>query len=314
MKPFDPYDTQDLGLDSPTLSQLSELQESNPCYAIAWPDAFEPPAQVPAQEGVADLGDTQLWYWDTGGDGEVVIFLHAATQSGESWLFQQPVFAKAGYRVIGYSRRGYRNSDLGDKANPGCGAQDLKNLMKHLGVKRAHLVGVAHGSYFALDFAISFPEQVISLCLSSSMLGITDSEYRQLYGLYLPKYFAQLPHDLQELGPSYRAGCPVGVAAWNEITERARPGGRVMPTFSSSMSWAEAASLRVPVLLMTGDADLYTPPAVLRVQAARIPQAECKLIAESGHSPNWEQPAVFNANVLDFIGRYGSGGSAQNII
>lgn len=305
MKPFDPYDTKDLGITDLTPQKLADTFRRNACYPIAWPQRFNPPEQVAVQEGTADLGDTQLWYWDTGGQGETIILLHAATQSHESWIFQQPVFAKAGYRVIAYSRRGYRKSDLGDKANPGCGADDLKKLMAHLGVERAHLVGVAHGSYFALDFAIAFPAQVISLCLSSSMLGITDSEYRELYGFFLPKYFAQLPHDFQELGPSYRAGCPEGVSAWNEITERARPGGRVMPTFLSKMSWAEASSLPMPVLLMTGDADLYTPPAVWRVQAANIPQAECKLIAESGHSPNWEQPDIFNANVLEFIGRHG---------
>ena len=309
MKPFDPYDTKDLGITELTPQKLAETIQRNPCYPLAWLSGFKPPEQVAVHEGIADLGDTQLWYWDTGGEGETIILLHAATQSHESWIFQQPIFTKAGYRVIAYSRRGYRKSDLGDKANPGCGSEDLKKLMSHLGVERAHLVGVAHGSYFALDFAISFPRQVISLCLSSSMLGITDSEYRELYGLFLPKYFAQLPHDFQELGPSYRAGCPEGVAAWNEITERARPGGRVMPTFLSKMSWAEASSLPMPVLLMTGDADLYTPPAVWRVQTSKIPQAECKLIAESGHSPNWEQPEVFNAHVLEFVGRHG--GSAQ---
>lgn len=303
MKAFDPYDTQDLNIAGLDPHQMLELQQRNPFYAIAWPDTFEMPEQVAAKEAMSDLGDTKLWYWDTGGEGEVIILIHAATQSCESWGFQQPVFAKAGYRVIAYSRRGYRNSDLGDKANPGCGATDLKNLMEHLGVQRAHLVGVAHGSYFALDFAISFPDQVLSLCLSSSMLGITDAEYRELYGLYLPKFFAQLPHDFQELGPSYRAGSPAGVAFWNEITERARPGGRVMPTFLSKMSWAQARELRMPVLLMTGDADLYTPPAVLRVQAASLPQAECKFISESGHSPNWERPDVFNDYVLGFIGK-----------
>ncbi|HTB41219.1 MAG TPA: alpha/beta hydrolase, partial [Reyranella sp.] len=63
------------------------------------------PAQVPMTEGIADLGNVKLWYWDTGGAGEVVVFLHPGSGSAEFFPYQQPVFAKAGYRVICYSRR-----------------------------------------------------------------------------------------------------------------------------------------------------------------------------------------------------------------
>ena len=61
------------------------------------------PEQVPAKEGMAALPDTNLGYWDTGGTGEPVVFLHPASGSALIWLYQQPVFAKAGYRVIAYS-------------------------------------------------------------------------------------------------------------------------------------------------------------------------------------------------------------------
>ena len=40
------------------------------------------PAQVSAKDGVAQIPDTRLWYWDTGGSGRPVILLHAGTQSG----------------------------------------------------------------------------------------------------------------------------------------------------------------------------------------------------------------------------------------
>ena len=55
----------------------------------------------------------KLWYWDTGGPGEVVVFLHPGSGSAEFFAYQQPVFAKAGYRVISYSRRGQFRSELG---------------------------------------------------------------------------------------------------------------------------------------------------------------------------------------------------------
>ena len=69
------------------------------------------PEQVPAKEGMAELPSTRLGYWDTGGAGEPIVVLHPASGSALIWLYQQPVFARAGYRVIAYSRRNYYNSD-----------------------------------------------------------------------------------------------------------------------------------------------------------------------------------------------------------
>src|SRR5262249_31684413 len=54
------------------------------------------PPQAPMTEGIADLGNTRLWYWDTGGTGEAVVFLHPGSGSGEFYPYQQPAFAKAG--------------------------------------------------------------------------------------------------------------------------------------------------------------------------------------------------------------------------
>src|SRR5215471_14330796 len=70
------------------------------------------PEQVKVTEGLADLPGAKLWFWDTGGSGPIVILLHANTGSGAFWPYQQPALAKAGYRVIGYSRRGcYKSAD-----------------------------------------------------------------------------------------------------------------------------------------------------------------------------------------------------------
>src|SRR4051812_38787831 len=92
------------------------------------------PPQAPAKEGIADLPGTRLSYWDTGGNGEAILLLHPATGSTRIWSYQQPVFVKAGYRVIAYSRRGYGGSDPVLKENPGTAAGDLHNLADSLGL------------------------------------------------------------------------------------------------------------------------------------------------------------------------------------
>ncbi|MCE9639513.1 MAG: alpha/beta hydrolase [Betaproteobacteria bacterium] len=70
------------------------------------------------------------------------------------------------------------------------------------------------------------------------------------------------------------------------------------------VTWAKLESLKVPTLLMTGDADLYTPPSVLRMFTARMPHAESAVIPETGHSSYWESPAEFNRVVLAFLRKH----------
>ena len=53
------------------------------------------PAQVPMTEGLADLGKVKLWYWDTGGAGEVIVFLRPGSGSAEFFPYQQPVFTSS---------------------------------------------------------------------------------------------------------------------------------------------------------------------------------------------------------------------------
>jgi pimeloyl-ACP methyl ester carboxylesterase len=59
--------------------------------------------------------------------------------------------------------------------------------------------------------------------------------------------------------------------------------------------------LKVPTLLVTGDADLWIPPYVLRQVGERIPDSKVVVVPNSGHAVQWEQPQIFNKTVLDFI-------------
>jgi pimeloyl-ACP methyl ester carboxylesterase len=52
---------------------------------------------------------------------------------------------------------------------------------------------------------------------------------------------------------------------------------------------------------MTGDADLYTPPSVLKLFTDRIRHAQSVVFPECGHSAYWEQPERFNREVLEFL-------------
>jgi pimeloyl-ACP methyl ester carboxylesterase len=258
--------------------------------------------QAPARDGIAQIPDTRLWYWDTGGEGVPIVLLHPATGSALIWGYQQPVFARAGYRVIAYSRRGYYNSAPYDRNNPGFGSEDLRHLADFLGLKRFHAVASAAGGSIASDFAFSYQDRLLSLTISSNSFGVRDGEIARAAAFIRPKGFDQLPPEFREIGPSYRAANPEGVKAWLELEHKALIGPEFRQGLKNEIKQARLKELKLPTLLIAGDADLYTPPSISRMIAAEIPNSRVTVVPEAGHSIYWEQPELFNRAVLDFIG------------
>lgn len=263
-------------------------------------------AQSDAAETYADLGDVRLWYRDTGGSGVPVVFLHAATGNALVWEHQLRAFTAAGYRVITYDRRGFRRSVEPAGAQPATDADDLLGLVNHLTLDRFHLVGTAQGGGVALDVALSFPDRLRSVVVANALGGVQDADYLEMGRRLRPPQFGALPPDVRELGPSYRAANPEGVRRWLELHDLSWPGGvppRALPS-RNHVTFALLETLKVPTLLITGGADMYTPPSVLPLFTARITGAESVIVPEVGHSTYWEQPEVFNRTVLQFLGRH----------
>lgn len=260
-------------------------------------------ALAQAREGYADLPGVRLWYKDTGGRGIPVVFLHANTGSSQNWDRQIPAFTAAGYRVIAYDRRGWGKS-TSDAAQPGTAADDLRALMKFLGVDRFHLLGTAGGGFVAFDYALSFPEQLRSLIVVNSIGGVQDPEYLELGRRLRPPQFDAMPPELRELGPAYRAADPDGTKRWMELEHMSRQSGAAAQTYRNRMTFAMLESIKLPVLLITGDADMYAPPPLLRMFSSRIKGSESLIIPEAGHSSYWEKPDVFNRTVLDFMRKH----------
>jgi pimeloyl-ACP methyl ester carboxylesterase len=258
-------------------------------------------------EAFAELPGVKLFYRDTGGSGVPVVFLHAATGSSRVWSYQIPAFSAAGYRIIAYDRRGWGRT-VTDAAGPqtGTAADDLLALLDHLKLERVHLIGTAAGGFVALDFAISFPERLRSLVIANSIGAVQDPDYLALGQRIRPPQFATLPPEFRELGPSYRAAHPEGTQRWVDLEKISRPEGPPAPAqpMRNHVTFALLENIKVPTLLLTGDADLYAPPPLLRLFTERITGSESIVIPEAGHSSYWEQPEVFNRAVLDFIGKH----------
>jgi pimeloyl-ACP methyl ester carboxylesterase len=276
---------------------------SSAARAAATPAPF-PAAQAPASKRLINLGDVQLYCWDTGGTGEPIVLLHPATGSANVWGYQQPAFASAGYRVVAYSRRGYAGSGANIGTETSYATDDLDAVVDALKLDRFHLLGTGAGGFIAPDYALSHPARLLSMTLACSQGGLQDPAYQAALAALTPEGFHSLPAGFRELGPSYRAAHPEGVAAW-EALERSSLAGTapVRQLARNPITPATLASIRTPALLIAGGADLLMPPALMEAYARRLPRCETAVLSDAGHSAYWEQPVAFNRLVLGFLSR-----------
>lgn len=249
-----------------------------------------------------------LWYNDTGGTGVPVVFLHAASGTDESWVYQLPAFIAAGYRCITYDRRGWGQSRPDPSGEqPGYASDDLHNLVDHLGLDRFHLVGTAAGGIVGLDYAVSHPERARSLVVANSLGGVQDPSYLEVQQRLRPPAMQALPVELRELGPSYRGTNPEGVRRWLEIEHSSGMGRTQAQPTRQRLTLALLETLQPPVLILVGEADLLSPPALMHMLAAPIPQCQVVTVPAAGHAAFWEQPEIWNRLVLEFL-RFGLAG------
>ncbi len=251
----------------------------------------------------AALPGVRLFFTDSGGNGEPLMLLHPNTGTSAIWEKQLPALRAAGFRVIAFDRRGWGRStpDPATGPQPGSIAEDLDALAAHLGIGRFHLLGVARGGFAALDFACWQPARVISLVVAASNGQFAEPVLQAAYARLTPPEFKALPAVLREVGPAFRAFDPEGTARWIAIEQAAQQKGAPAQPMRTPNTFAKLAAIACPVLVMAGGADLYAPPALMKLWASRLPRHEWEALPEAGHAINWEQPEAFNARVIAFL-------------
>jgi pimeloyl-ACP methyl ester carboxylesterase len=251
----------------------------------------------------ADLPGVRLFYTDSGGAGPPVVLLHANTGTSESWEKQVPALVAAGFRAIAFDRRGWGRSLPVPESGPQPGsiAEDLEALADHLGLSRFHLVGVAGGGFAALDYACWQPARLASLVVGASFGQFVDPDILAIFQRMTPPDFREMSHVLREVGATYRGFDPDGTARWIAIEHRAQQKGAVAQPLRTPNTYAKLATITCPVLVMAGGADLYAPPALMKLWANHLPRHEWAVLGEAGHAINWEQPEAFNERVIAFL-------------
>jgi 3-oxoadipate enol-lactonase len=239
-------------------------------------------------------------YYETHGQGPVVVFAHPGGGNHLSWWQLVPVFAQA-YTCIMFDHRGHGYTrDLPDDPGAAAYAQDLVGLFDHLGIHKAAIVGQSMGGWTAIGLAAAYPERVSALVLANSTGGIRDPELDQHLDLVKTWHPRQIwagayTKDFARRDPA-RAFLYQQITAWN--TRRPVNLGAQMQLVHRVESIVER---QIPVLFLTGEEDILLPPRLVERVARQIPHAFFVKIPGVGHSAYFEKPEEFNRIVLEFL-------------
>lgn len=106
-------------------------------------------------------------YFEEAGQGTPIIFLHEFAADYTNWEPQMRYFSRA-HRCITYSARGYTPSDVpeGEVYSYTHFYSDALAVLDHLGIERAHLVGLSMGAYSSLQIGLNAPQRALSMTLA----------------------------------------------------------------------------------------------------------------------------------------------------
>jgi pimeloyl-ACP methyl ester carboxylesterase len=259
-------------------------------------------------------------FYEEAGSGFPIVFAHEFGDNYESWSPQMSHFGRR-YRCIAYAARGFPPSEVPKDRGQYTVArlvQDIGEMMDHLALHEAHLVGISMGSVPILNFALANPERVRSLVIASTGAGVTRDpaelaerraaiesrarDYERLGAIEMADRMANLA-----VRRSFKAKDPHGWAAFRERLKKHSAEGcahTLRESFINRPSVYDQGdalrAFRVPTLLMFGDDDhpATGPTLFMREQ---MPGAGLMVFPWSGHNLNIEEPAAFNRALDDFF-------------
>lgn len=245
-------------------------------------------------------------HWEATGPADAPALLFSNSLGSDLDLWRPQLAAFGDRRIIRYDTRGHGRSTV----STGPGTLDLLGndavaVLDAAGVERADFVGISLGGLTGIWLGLHAPSRVNRLVLANTGAKIgTDETWNQrieavrtqglaaiadsvLARWFTPAWSAAHPAELAAIRATFVATPPAGYIACCEALRDADLRDRI-------------GAIRAPVLVIAGEADLSTPPALGELVRDRVPGARLVTLP-AAHISNVEQADAFNRAVLEFL-------------
>ncbi|MBI2153919.1 MAG: alpha/beta fold hydrolase [Candidatus Rokubacteria bacterium] len=253
-------------------------------------------------------------YYEEHGRGLPLVLAYGI--GGNAGMWEPNIAAlSAKYRLILWEPRGHARSDSPEdpaRYTFKRWALDLRDVLNHLRIRKAHVGGLSLGGGIATRFALLYPSRVRALVIvdSSSAAGlplsvenivmrarsmeITLKEGMDAVARFAiasnPNYAGRVkldPKARDEIFALFRMLTPIGYA------------NSLRALIAMDYITDQLPKIRVPTLLICGDEDPSLGP--MRVIQKKIKGSRLVVLSPAGHFANRDQPEAFNRAVLAFL-------------
>ena len=271
----------------------------------------------------ADAKGVRLYY-EEAGRGTPIVFVHEFADDLYSWEPQMAFFSRR-YRCIAFNARGYPPSDVPRaraKYSQAIATDDIASVMKHLKLKKAHIIGCSMGGFATVHFGLRYPRMALSLTAVGVGYG-SDPDKRKQFAQdteVMARRFEELgtreaikPYQIGPSRVQYQNKDPRGFAHFcAEFAKHSSLGSantlRGVQAKRPSIYSLERGlrALKVPLHMMTGDEDNNCLEPGIFIKRV-CPSAWLTVVPNTGHAVNVEEPDLFNRLTAEFLAQVDSG-------
>jgi len=259
---------------------------------------------------IVDSGDASLWWDETGAGEPPLLLIQGLGYTADMWHRILPGLA-AHRRVVAFDNRGVGRSSVPDEPwTVEQMADDAIAVLDAIGGGAAHVFGVSMGGLIAQEVALRHPERVLSLVLGCTHPGgreaarmdadaaamLMDREPKSareaidasLPFIYAPTTAAQdIDADVE-----VRLRFPLrGKAYWGQLDAMRKHAG----------TYDRLRDIKMPMLVLHGDADRLVQPANATLLAGAIPGSKLVWLPGASHVFWTDQPERTIAEVNAFL-------------
>ncbi len=266
------------------------------------------------------VGDINMYY-EIHGEGEPLVLVMGYTLSSRFWYRQIPTLARE-FKVVTFDNRGTGGSDKPNIAyTMDMIAGDLTGLLDVIGINKAHVFGISLGGAIAQQFAINYPDRVLSLILGCTSCGGPHSIRANKEAMEAIASISTA-FQMQKMTPKDTA---IAMLPWLlsddfisnnpdliqqhikiNLQENTPPHvfvrqGQAVMGFDS---YDQLPHIKVPTLVIAGDSDKYVPVENSRLLASKIPSSELVILKNAGHLFMIDSAEETNKQIMSFLHKH----------
>jgi len=225
------------------------------------------------------------------GEGEPILLLHGGLGSSDSFKSQVAFLSKEFLVITPDSRGQGRTSDGDQPISYEIMADDMIELLDHLGLDSVYVVGKSDGGNTGLAMAIIYPERVIKLVAIGANFqaeGTRNDYMDELRSMTAKTAWPDVIANYKNLAPIPER--------WPIVFDKIRSMWLSCPNFSLE----QLANISVQTMIISGDRDIIRLDHTIKLFES-IPNAQLFVVPGASHYVLDEKPKLLLGIIENFI-------------